>query len=412
MWIPFVYLEIDPTPLDPFTLQILVKYVKAFFPGLELREMIVPAMPVAPAGMLALSERVNRVLKTRPGRERPEERQVCVTDLFTCMARLHEVGGKFGCSVEGSVAMLGVTRKGELFMNDDGLLPETPVPLEWIGNARYCKSSAKKGIGCVSLAHLGYDPSNTKSMKYQKFLRRLLKMVTYQILKLFGLVECPSYRCLCYKFKPFDPEGETGLMLCDVCESKLAEKMVQLRYEAKPVKKNVQLEDPLKLARLRYQMLLNVFDEVNPRMQKIRIGYRSYSEFERECDWLHVADGIIRDTPTWFKKSRGLPEIVACAHEKQNPRALHRTFSDPLLTRDCLVDMEQSGPFRHDMGTLEKWNEKFINRKFNGGGGRYIEMGGSLKPKTVGLYRDREFKRNLGINACLIQRDASAPNFR
>lgn len=414
LWIPFVYTDIDPNPLDPFTLVTLQQYVAAFFSGLELRDMVVPAMPVAPAGMLALSERVNRVLKTRQGRlgRSLAERQVKVGDLFTCMERLPDLGKKFGCDVSGSIAMLALTRR-ELFTDDDGLLPEAPVPLQQIGHARYCHSSVRRKVGCISLAHLGYPGGQTKDMAYQKFLRRILKVVTHQILKILGLQMCPSYRCLCYRFKPFDPEGETPLMLCDVCESKLAETMADLRYQAAKLGKNereaskVRREDPLMLARLRYQKLLEVFDEVNGRVQKIRIGYRHYQEFERECDWLHLADQILQETPSWFIKKRGLPEIVACAHEKQNSRALHRTFSDPLLTRNCVVDMEQSGPYRHDMGLLDKWNEKVINRKFSTGG-RYVEMGGSLRPKKVGLFRDKEERRNLGINAQMIRRDASA----
>merc|ERR1712170_266157 len=59
--------------------------------------------------------------------------------------------------------------------------------------------------------------------------------------------------------------------------------------------------------------------------------------------------------------------------------------------------MAQAAPHRQDCGDLCKWTTVVWNRKHQSGG-HYAETGGSLRPKTLGLFVES------GLNAALLQK--------
>lgn len=140
----------------------------------------------------------------------------------------------------------------------------------------------------------------------------------------------------------------------------------------------------------------------------LKIGYRVYHEFEEECDWLRQAEVILQEcahencshvgaSSKVTLQRRSLLNGLRQAHERQPPSHVsQRTYSEPLLKRSCQVDMTATAPYRHGWGDLHNWTTHNINR-CHATGGLYVELGGSMKPKTIGSFVDA------GLNATLLR---------
>merc|ERR1719316_2217144 len=93
-----------------------------------------------------------------------------------------------------------------------------------------------------------------------------------------------------------------------------------------------------------------------------------------------------------------MQQLLLNAYEKVGMRTLHRILSEPILKKNCLVDMAGAAPYRQDSGDLPDWTQVIINRK-HAVGGRYVELGGSHKlTKSIGAFYDQ------GLNASKIKR--------
>jgi len=228
----------------------------------------------------------------------------------------------------------------------------------------------------------------------RKFVRHLLTLVSHAFLELMQLRSCQSRQCLAY-LRPFTPEM-TSMNLCCECEDTL------LRTAAPRGNAWVDL---VMAAADRYKELADTLHELGTRLHPIKLSRRGYVEFEEDCDWLHVAEEILRESAAERKsglskntpgamRRRSLLNCLRCAHEGQPHRTLKRTFTQPLLRRTCLMDMTQSAPYRHESGDLCKWSTAVMNRKHQAGG-HYVELGGSLQRKKIGGFVDS------GLNASL-----------
>lgn len=155
----------------------------------------------------------------------------------------------------------------------------------------------------------------------------------------------------------------------------------------------------------RYRGMCDVLSELNAREGfSFKMSRRTFVEFEEECDWLKVAEEIVRESAAERKgpfhsrstqsRRRSVFNCLKSAHEGQPPRTLKRSFSCPLLKRTCQLDMSASAPFSHECGDLLKWSTAVINRNHTAGG-HYVEAGGSLTQKKIGAFVDS------GLNASL-----------
>jgi hypothetical protein len=166
------------------------------------------------------------------------------------------------------------------------------------------------------------------------------------------------------------------------------------------------------MAAERYRALAELLGEFGTKLGPVNCARRHYTAFEEECDWLHVAEEILLEASLERKRSlkavaensspdgnrqrqRSLLTCLEQAHHGQPARGiLKRTFSAPLLPRTCLMDMAQAHPHEHERGPMANWATAVYNRK-HATGGHYVELGGSLKPKTVATFVD------VGLNASM-----------
>jgi len=255
--------------------------------------------------------------------------------------------------------------------------------------------SAKHGVGACTFAHL--QEHEDSAVAHRQRLRKLCTIVVNSILSLIKLRTCPSHQCIAY-FKPMQL-NKTPLAMCFHCEEKL------VRW-ALPDGNTAYL---IRLAAQRYANLARTLQGFSQKTDRIKLGYRRYKEFEEEIDWLQMAEEILSEiererfcfvgTAGPQRRRRSLLVCLREAHERQPARMLHRTMSEPFFKKTCLMDMTQSAPFRHDSGTLENWSCAVINRK-HVSGGHYVELGGSLRAKTISSFTES------GLNASLIPTDA------
>lgn len=390
----FILLNLDPThPLSTPSLDDLITYLQAFF-NAEIRTAEVPRTPIAPevpSGWEALRERTHCPLQSRPGRSDRDLQQICAPDLLYCMRLARENPAHYGVQVEDCVCLLGLTNS-EFYQSGVGLRPDEPASAEKTRDIFV--GSAKQGVGACSFAHLDEHPDS--AVAHRQLRRKLCTIVSTSILSLIGLRTCPSHTCAAY-FKPIQL-GKTPLGLCFQCEEKL------IRFSIP----EMNTENLIRMAAERYSNIAGVLKYFSQKTDRIKLGYRKYKEYEEEVDWLQLAEEIIRETERdrfCFVGTEGPQRrrrsLLAClreAHERQPARMLHRTLSEPFFKKTCLVDMTQSAPFRHESGTLENWSCAVVNRK-HVSGGHYVEMGGSLRAKTVSCFVDS------GLNASLIQTD-------
>merc|ERR1712224_122046 len=97
-------------------------------------------------------------------------------------------------------------------------------------------------------------------------------------------------------------------------------------------------------------------------------------------------------------RQRSMQQILVNAYENIGKRTIHRILSEPILKKNCLVDMAGAAPYRQDSGNLPDWTQVIINRK-HAVGGKYVELGGSHKvTKSVGAFYDQ------GLNASKVKR--------
>lgn len=398
MHILFLCLD-ESQPLDAISLSALKQYVKAFF-QMELIDATVPKTAVSPAGIPALCQRTALPCQTRPGRACSRAtRQIFVPELFPCIEKLKRVGKDY-CPVDGAVCILGATRS-ELFVNDDGLLPGAPVPLEDI--VPLALSSSSKSIGVFSSAHL--EPEDEASARtYRMYLRKLLKLVAHEIIKMLGLKGCQSRQCLAY-LQPFHPD-DTSLWLCPRCEHNLLTHSAVCGF---PDASQAPRDAIVQLSIKRYQELADILSRLNSRLENVRIGHRYFTEFEKDVDWLRLlAESIDEESKVRHKfidlnnkprtKQRSMQQLLLNAYEKVGMRTLHRILSEPILKKVCLVDMAGAAPYRQDSGNLPDWTQVIINRK-HAVGGKYVELGGSHKvSKAIGAFYDQ------GLNASKVKR--------
>lgn len=398
----FILLNLDPViPIQRTALEELCSYVRAYF-NAELKVVDVPVTPIAPEvppGWEALKERCQATLQSKPGREGAvAPSQLLASQLLNCLYLVHQDPERYGVDCQDSECVLGVTLN-EFYHDPSGLRPDEPVPEE--GTKDFFIASVAKRVGAISLAQLEFvqapRPFTTKfdlSKGSTKFPRNLFKLVTNSLLKLLGLRNCASHRCCAY-MKPFSPTV-TPLHLCYSCEEALLKKT-----------HSGDTSTLLKAAGNRYSDIRKVLEDVNARMKPVLMGHRRFVEFEEECDWLLLAEEILTEIsserfrfggtegPQCRRRSVGV--CLREVHERQPPRMLHRIHSEPLLKRTCLLDMQKSAPHRHESGEMHKWTTLVWNRKHTSGG-HYAETGGSLKPKTVGMFMES------GLNASLVQK--------
>lgn len=391
-------------PLDPIGLTSLKNYVKAFF-QMELVDATVPRTTGSAAGIPALCERTALPCQTRPGRPRSRaERQIFVPELFPCIQKLKRVGGAY-CPVDGAACVLCVTGS-ELFTSDEGLLPGAPVPEEDI--VPLAISATSKSIGVFSLAHLKPEDEDTGQQTgraFRTYLRKLLKLVSHEILKMLGIRNCQSNQCLAY-VKPFHPDN-TSFWLCPVCEHELLHhKTVCGLQDASKAPR----DEIVKLGVKRYQELSEVLNKLNTRLENIRIGHRHFTEFEKDVDWLRLmAETVeeqakVRHNFVDFDgkartRQRSMQTLLNNAYDKLGKRTIYRILSEPILKKSCLVDMAGAAPWRQDSGNLPDWTHVIINKK-HAVGGKYVQLGGSHKvTKTIGAFHEQ------GLNASKIKRE-------
>jgi len=426
-----VLLSLDAVdPVDADVLNWMRRFVEAFF-CMEMRVLDVPKTAHAARGWEALRDGTHCPLKARDGHPGAWGKQLYAPHLLECLKQLrdgnceHHVEG-----IDGANSILGFTAC-ELFLHDDGLLPDVPVSMPHLQNFFY--GSSKEHVGVCSLAQLDYGASRRlqanvlsesqlfartasaapPSLAKRKFFRKLLKLVCQAIVHLLGLHVCQSQRCLAY-WKPFDPEL-THLNLCAFCEKCLI-------CKAHP---HAELNKLIEIASSRYSDMRQVLLELGADLGSLRIGHRMYMEFEEECTWLQLACEIMlesaeqRRNPVVSGERRRRRSLLHClqqAHKRQPPALLHRVLSQPLLRRTCLLDMTLSGPYRHESGDLGRWCEAIINRKHIAGG-HYVELGGSLAAGGAHGVKAIAGFVDAGLNASMVDPSSTlagqrAVNFR
>jgi len=385
-------LFLDSSPLlDEELMQDLTRYLQAML-HVEVETFDVPEMPIAPKGWQALMERARQPLKSRPGRPGSNvERQLNAPQLLECMKALKKDPARFKVpELEGVSCILGLTNC-EFFYNTDGLLPDDPCPEDRTSN--FFAGARESSLGACSLTRLDGRGSAGGPAR-RKLVRQLLPLVSSSMLELLGLRCCQSHTCLAYR-RPFSTET-TGVNLCYECEDRL------LRLTCAPAGGESPSAVLVGAAADRCRDLREVLFDVGSRLDNIKLSRRSYYEFEEDFDWLHVAEEILRESAEQRPpKSDGtanrrlsLLQCLRRAHEEQPHRTLKRTFTQPLLTRTCLLDMMASAPYRHNCGDMTKWSHAVINRKHEVGG-HYVEMGGTLRGKKIGAFVES------GLNASL-----------
>jgi len=403
----FVILNLDvERPLDEKLLNDVCRYLKIFF-GAELDVQEVPETPTSNRGWESLIDRLNMPLKARPGRPPvppsnktvgrrvATEWQLYVPDLIACLERLR-IDGKasHGIAVDGAEIVLALTGN-ELFTDEGGLLPGEPVPED--RTQRCFARSGNHPVGVCSIAQLLHDKSAGTVTAARLVFRTLVKLAKNNCLDLLGLKKCHSKECLAY-LRQFD-EQQTSFNLCAHCEESLLKRTEQCSdYQA-----------TMRSAATRYQQMHAFLLEKSADFGPIKIGMRTYDEFEEECDWLSNAEEIFLEVaterfshngPSGAKdRRRSLKNCLLQAHQAQPHVSVNqRSYSTPLLARSCLVDMMKTAPHRHGHGQLGNWSTA-IQNKLHKSGGLYVEMGGSLKGKTIGTFADA------GLNASLSRRD-------
>uniref|UniRef100_A0A7S2Q5K0 Uncharacterized protein n=1 Tax=Zooxanthella nutricula TaxID=1333877 RepID=A0A7S2Q5K0_9DINO len=369
----------------------LVRYLRCFL-CVEVEVAEVPELPIAPKGWQALHERLRHPLRNRPGRPGSGiERQLCAPHLLECLKGLKRDPVAVEVpAAEGAACVLGFTAC-ELFRSTEGLLPDEAVPEE--RTRAFSVAAARASVGAVSIAHLEGRLAKEGPPR-RKFMRQLMTLVSHSFLELLHLRSCQSHQCLAYH-RAFDPEN-TSMNMCYQCEDALI-RLTRPRGE--------KWEDMVMAAADRYRDIGETLQHIGSNLERIKLSRRSYAEFEEDCDWLQVAEEILRESaaerrrrlpeaPEGTSRRRSLLACLRCAHEQQPHVALKRTFTQPLLKRTCLVDMAQSAPYRHECGELAKWTIAVTNRRHEAGG-HYVELGGSLRQKKIGSFIDA------GLNASL-----------
>lgn len=390
----FVLLNLDPiNPLSHTTLQDVRSYLQAFF-CVEIKIAEVPRTPIAPevpSGWEALRERTHHPVQSRPGRTASDKQQICAPHLLTCLRLARENPTKYGVEVEDCECILGLT-KSEFYESGAGLLPDEPAPADRTQDVFV--GSTKHGVGACTFAHL--EQHENRIVAQRRLLRQLCTLVSNSILALLGLRTCPSHMCVAY-FKPMQL-GKTPMGLCFRCEEKLIQKVESTQGPQR-------LQTLIRLAATRYANLGEALNKFSHKTEKVKLGYRRYKEFEEQIDWLQMAEEILQETERerfFFQSTEGPQRRRRCllnclreAHERQPMPMLHRTLSEPFFKKTCLVDMSQSAPFRHESGPLDQWCSAVINRKHTSGG-FYVELGGSLRSKTVSCFVES------GLNASML----------
>merc|ERR1712224_1148637 len=290
--------------------------------------------------------------------------------------------------------------RSELFVSDE-FLPGAPVPEEAI--VPLAVSSAKRSIGVLSMSYL--EPEGEASGRtYRMYLRKFLKCAAHEIIKMLGIKGCQSNQCLAY-IQPFHLEN-TAFWLCPQCEHKLLTHKAVCGVEDFSKAPRDQFVD---LGIKRYLELADVLGKLSSRLENRRIGHRYFTEFERDVDWLRLMAEQLdqqakgRHDFVDFKsdsrtRQRSMQQILVNAYENIGKRTIHRILSEPILKKNCLVDMAGAAPYRQDSGNLVAWTQVIINRK-HAVGGKYVELGGSHKvTKSVGAFYDQ------GLNSSKIKR--------
>mmetsp|Transcript_3538 Transcript_3538/g.8815 ORF Transcript_3538/g.8815 Transcript_3538/m.8815 type:complete len:427 (+) Transcript_3538:116-1396(+) len=391
-------LMLDPVdPLDESTLSTLQHYVEAFF-CTELRILEVPEVPMlATRGLEALKALARLDVRVRPGRDGPDEPelQVDIWQLLECMKQL-QLNPNMPASIEGLegvTCILGITAN-EFLTSSDGLLPDVPAPPD--RTKPFAVHSKRMSVGACTLSKLPRSKGDTTSAR--KFERQLITLISHCFLELNRLRLCDDQRCLAHT-APFKPDV-TQLFLCAACEERLL----------KAARPQAGLEELVVVGAGRYRQLREVLQDISVKLGIIRIGLRTYEEFEAECDWLKLAEEIMcecgaeRKRPLLQVKPRRrcLLNCLLQAHNGQPIGIVHRTWSVPTLRKSCLVDMMDSKPHTQTQGELGRWCGVVTNRMHKSGG-EYVQLGGSLQPKTVGAFVET------GLNASFVKRKGAHP---
>jgi hypothetical protein len=371
--------------------------------------------------------------------------QLFAPHLLYCLSVLRKNPTRLGVNVEGAEVILGITLN-EFYHSPVGLKPEEPVGTDFTKD--FFIGSHERRAGACSVSQLDFvEPvrpftikSKTKPFTAkgsQKLPQQIFRLVTNSLLALLGLRKCDSHQCAAY-MKPFTLE-RTPMHLCFKCEETLLRQMHQKDLQNKLTEEEKEeLKNPsgasrdlvdihgiersrsigyalVSQAATRYKEICLVLERVSDRLNTIQLGHRRFKEFEEECDWLHVAGEIVTDSANErfrFSGTNGPQSRRRCllnclreAHERQPGRTLHRIHSQPLLKRTCLADMAQAKPYCHDSGDLHKWTTLLINRGHKTGG-HYVEIGGSLKQKTIGPFVES------GLNAAHVAVTKKKANLR
>eukprot|EP00927_Polykrikos_kofoidii_P009561 TRINITY_DN13993_c1_g7_i1.p1 TRINITY_DN13993_c1_g7~~TRINITY_DN13993_c1_g7_i1.p1 ORF type:complete len:467 (+),score=48.48 TRINITY_DN13993_c1_g7_i1:139-1539(+) len=378
----------------------LLQYLRTFFCA-ECRIEEIPATVAALPGWEAMKERLNHPLRVRPGRPNGRAKwQLHISDLVASLEALKSrPEDDHGVALDDAELVLALTRN-ELLSSEVGLVPGEPGSAEATRRCFAASTDIKKcPVGVCSLSRMLPD---SEKQDFRKFFRQLLKFVSHSVVHLLSHATCQVKTCLAF-WHPLNV-NERGFLLCARCEAALLERMAP----------SEDLQSSIKTAVTRYHELAELLREAgNEKLCYLKIGYRKYPEFEEECDWLRVAEDILRECSgerhaivdaTGRKKSRrrSLLSCLLQVHERQSPQGTsHRTFSEPFLRRTCLVDMATSPSYGHGTGDLSKWSMAVQNRKHQTGG-LYVEVGGSLKAKNVSLFVDA------GLNASLIRHEGAS----
>jgi hypothetical protein len=417
-------------PLDEELRENLAYYLRVFFRA-EVRYEEVPPTPVTRAGWESLRERMGGKIKVRPGRPGDDApHQLFWPQLVTCLEWMSKHSmDVHGANTDDADLVLGLT-ENEFYCEDAGLYPGQPAPEE---STRKCfVRSRSLPIGVCSLTRLG---NRAVGHGFRQFFRMLLKFINNSVLNLMGLQTCQSLKCSGY-IRPVEVK-DMSLLLCSRCEERLlgnrSAEVQERAFGGFPILANVR-ELPTLQARyddaiLRYAELHQFLSKTQrpaagtsvvshskgvqaAKHMGLKVGFRHYHEFEEECDWLRQAEAILREcslescthvgaASKLSIKKRSLLNGLKQAHERQPPPSVsQRTFSEPLLKRTCLVDMTATAPYRHGYGDLHAWTTANINRNHTTGG-LFIELGGSMKPKTIATFVDA------GLNATLLRYKSS-----
>lgn len=385
-----VLLLLDPeSPVPDVTLREARRYVEAFF-RLELRVVEVPKLAIAPAGWKALLERVHEPIRHRQVPAGSGMKwQLSSADVLKALRKLR-LSSDHGVEVVDAECIVGITGC-ELYESSFGSRPEEAIPADRL---QLTVQSVTDRVAAVS-----FQAGRRPGAAHQRLeLRQLLTMLTHSFMTLLGLRTCEDHRCLAYR-RIFHC-SETAFCLCADSEVALLKRVMPgaLRNEL------------ILAAADRYRELSGILDDFGHRLQPLKLSRRVYAEFEEERDWYKVAEELLLEGSKEKKhcldqsgnsRLRSFPNCVAYAHEGQPARTMKRTFSEPMLKTTCLLDMTSSRPYCQEKGDLIRWSQLVTNRKHSAGG-LYVEMGGSLKPKTLGMFLDS------GLNASLLRDNKSA----